>query len=180
VLPIERVSLQGLTPLLTQEAEVVTDGLLLRVIQPGPGTRLARSRVLQRVISLYMVASPGRAPQIYSDDSLHRPGARADAVATSKEGTSEYNISKICCKSKITPMRGFTKAMPGKNRRPEKTIIDGRSQSQLAAGNKNPNVKAVQANTHRSRSNVRVDVDVDEQEALLRDMRRNPEKYQEQ
>jgi hypothetical protein len=77
-------------------------------------------------------------------------------------------------------MRGFTKAMPGKNRRPEKTIIDGRSQSQLAAGNKNPNIKAVQANTHRSRSNVRVDVDVDEQEALLRDMRRNPEKYQEQ
>jgi hypothetical protein len=50
----------------------------------------------------------------------------------------------------------------------------------LAAGNKNPNVKAVQANTHRSRSNVRVDVEVDEQEALIRDMRRNPEKYQEQ
>lgn len=45
--------------------------------------------------------------------------------------------------------------------------------------NKNPNVKAVQANTHKSRSNVRVDVDVDEQEALIRDMRRNPEKYQE-
>jgi hypothetical protein len=75
---------------------------------------------------------------------------------------------------------GFYQSDARKNRRPEKTIIDGRSQSQLAAGNKNPNVKAVQANTHRSRSNVRVDVDVDEQEALLRDMRRNPEKYQEQ
>jgi hypothetical protein len=53
-------------------------------------------------------------------------------------------------------------------------------QLMLVAGNKNPNIKAIQANTHRSRSNVRVDVDVDEQEALLRDMRRNPEKYQEQ
>ncbi len=29
----------------------------------------------------------------------------------------------------------------------------------------------------RSHANVRVDVDVDEQEALLKDMRRNPEKY---
>jgi hypothetical protein len=77
-------------------------------------------------------------------------------------------------------MRAFTKAMSEKNRRTEKTYIDGCSQSQLTAGNKNPNVKAVQANTHRSRSNVRVDVDVDEQEALIRDMRRNPEKYQEQ
>jgi hypothetical protein len=76
-------------------------------------------------------------------------------------------------------MRAFTKAMPEKNRRPEKTYIGG-SRPALTAGNKNPNVKAVQANTHRSRSNVRVDVDVDEQEALLRDMRRNPEKYQEQ
>lgn len=50
----------------------------------------------------------------------------------------------------------------------------------LAAGNRNPNVKAVQAASHRSRGNVRVDADVDEQEALIRDMRRNPEKYEEQ
>jgi len=50
----------------------------------------------------------------------------------------------------------------------------------LAAGNHNPNVKTVQASAHRSRSNVRVDVDVDQQEAIIRDMRRNPEKYEEQ
>jgi hypothetical protein len=53
-------------------------------------------------------------------------------------------------------------------------------QLMLASGNKNPNVRAIQSSSHRSRSNVRVDVDVDEQEALIRDMRRNPEKYQDQ
>ena len=52
--------------------------------------------------------------------------------------------------------------------------------SWLAAGNRNPNARVVQSSSHRSRSNVRVDVDVDEQEALIRDMRRNPEKYQDQ
>ena len=51
-------------------------------------------------------------------------------------------------------------------------------QLMLASGNKNPNMRAIQSSSHRSRSNVRVDVDVDEQEALIRDMRRNPEKYQ--
>ena len=75
---------------------------------------------------------------------------------------------------------GFYQSDVRKESPPEKAYIDGRSQSEFTAGNKNPNVKAVQANTHRSRSNVRVDVDVDEQEALIRDMRRNPEKYQEQ
>jgi hypothetical protein len=181
VLPIERVSLQGLTPLVTQEAEVGTDRLFLRVIQPGPGTRLARRTVLQRVISLYIWwrAGEGR-PQIYSGDSLHEPGARADAVATSKKERQSTTYLRYVASPKITPMRVFTKAMSEKNRRPEKTIIDGRSRSRRTADNKNPNVKAVQANTDRSRSNVRVDVDVDEQEALIRDMRRNPEKYQEQ
>src|ERR1051326_4313827 len=53
-------------------------------------------------------------------------------------------------------------------------------QLMLAAVNRNPNVRAIQSSSHRSRSNVRVDVDVDEQEALIRDMRRNPEKYQDQ
>ena len=50
----------------------------------------------------------------------------------------------------------------------------------LAAGNRNPNVRAIQAPAQRSRSNIKVDVDVDQQEALIKDMRRNPEKYQEQ
>jgi hypothetical protein len=49
-------------------------------------------------------------------------------------------------------------------------------QLMLAAGNKNPNVKAFQSSAHTSRSNVRVDVDVDQQEALIKDMRRNPGK----
>ena len=53
-------------------------------------------------------------------------------------------------------------------------------QIMLAAGNHNPNVKTVQSAAHRSRGNVRVDVDVDQQEAIIRDMRRNPEKYEEQ
>lgn len=53
-------------------------------------------------------------------------------------------------------------------------------QLMLAAGNRNPNVRAIQSSAHRSRSNVRVDVNVDEQEALIQDMRRNPEKYQDQ
>src|SRR6185437_13725230 len=44
-------------------------------------------------------------------------------------------------------------------------------QLMLAAGNRTPNVRAIQSSSHRSRSNVRVDVDVDEQEALIRDMR---------
>jgi hypothetical protein len=30
------------------------------------------------------------------------------------------------------------------------------------------------------RSNIRVEADIDQQEALIKDMRRNPEKYQEQ
>jgi hypothetical protein len=50
----------------------------------------------------------------------------------------------------------------------------------LAAGNRNPNVKAAQAASHTSRSNVKLDVDIDQQEAIIKDMRRNPEKYEEQ
>lgn len=50
----------------------------------------------------------------------------------------------------------------------------------LAAGNKNPNIRATQTTAQRARSNVRVDVDVNDQEALIKDMRRNPEKYEEQ
>jgi hypothetical protein len=65
-------------------------------------------------------------------------------------------------------MNTFTKAMPRK------------SQLMLAAGNKNPNIRATQTTAHRARGNVRVDVDVNDQEALIKDMRRNPEKYEEQ
>lgn len=53
-------------------------------------------------------------------------------------------------------------------------------QLMLAAGNKNPNIRATQTTAHRARGNVRVDVDVNDQEALIKDMRRNPEKYEEQ
>ena len=53
-------------------------------------------------------------------------------------------------------------------------------QLMLAAGQRNPNARVTQSMAHTSRSNIRVDVDVDEQEALIRDMRRNPEKYQDQ
>jgi hypothetical protein len=87
-----------------------------------------------------------------------------------RKGTSEYNISKIYCKIKIPWLALFTKAL-------RKEVVE---QLMLAAGNKNPNVKAVQSASHRSRSNVRLDVDVDEQEALIKDMRRNPEKYEDQ
>ena len=68
----------------------------------------------------------------------------------------------------------------GNNGRSVEQLRRSVEQLMLAAGNLNPNVKAVQAPAHRSRSNVRVDVDVDEQEALIRDMRRNPEKYDQQ
>jgi hypothetical protein len=68
----------------------------------------------------------------------------------------------------------------GNNGRSVEQLRHGVEQLMLAAGNRNPNVKAVQAASHRSRGNVKVDVDVDQQEALIRDMRRNPEKYQEQ
>jgi hypothetical protein len=47
----------------------------------------------------------------------------------------------------------------------------------LAAKNRNADIRTVVQSSRRSRANVRVDVDVDGQEALLRDMRRNPEKY---
>jgi hypothetical protein len=50
----------------------------------------------------------------------------------------------------------------------------------LAAGNHNPNVRALQARAQRARSNIRVEANIDQQEALIKDMRRNPEKYEEQ
>src|SRR6185312_7724773 len=170
------------------------------------------------------------------------PGRRERRHGTS-EGTSEYNISKICCKFKIPRCHTSAKALWRKNRRalnqalpdplshPNSPVYDealdyqdvklkiiqqegydahdfnlfddrasllwrkpyvdgavreltagnnGRSVEQLrraveqlmlAAGNRNPNVRAIQASAQRARSNIRVDVDVDQQEALIKDMR---------
>jgi hypothetical protein len=78
VLPIERVSLQGLTPLVTQEAELGTDGLLLRIIQPGPGARLARSTVLQELTPLYIGGEPAKGATDLLRRLPSRTGARAD------------------------------------------------------------------------------------------------------
>jgi len=50
----------------------------------------------------------------------------------------------------------------------------------LEAGNHNPNVIVTSGAARRARGNVRMDVDVDKTEALIRDMCRNPEKYQDQ
>ena len=179
-----------------------------------------------------------------------RPGRR---LGNRVKGRTEYNISKICCKPKVTRCHVSAKALRKKNAAgarigsagfnlpdPNSPVYDqaldyqdvklkiiqqegydahdfnlfddrasllwrkpyvdgavreltagnsGRSVEQLrraveqlmlAAGNRNPNVRAIQSSSHRSRSNVRVDVDIDEQDALIRDMRRNPEKYQDQ
>ena len=65
----------------------------------------------------------------------------------------------------------------GNNGRSVEQLRRAVEQLMLAAGNRNPNVRAIQAPAHRSRSNIKVDVDVDQQEALIKDMRRNPEKY---
>jgi hypothetical protein len=64
----------------------------------------------------------------------------------------------------------------GQSRSPEQ-LRDSVEQMMLASQNRNPDVRTVIQPSHRDTANVRVDVEVDEQEAMLRDMRRNPEHY---
>ena len=68
----------------------------------------------------------------------------------------------------------------GNNGRSVEQLRRSVEQLMLAAGNHNPNVRAVQNPAQRSRSNIRVDADIDQSAALLKDMRRNPEKYDQQ
>ena len=187
------------------------------------------------------------------DDSAapREPGGAEKDAWQHEKGASEYNISKICCKSKLprcsTSAKAMRKEKLGHSNRCRRSLADtnrpvydgaldyqdvklkiiqmegydahdfnlfddrasllwrkpyvdgavreltegnqGRSVEQLrraveqimlAAGNRNPNARVSQAPAHTSRSNVLVNVDVDDQEALIRDMRRNPEKYQDQ
>jgi hypothetical protein len=69
----------------------------------------------------------------------------------------------------------------------ELTSGDNRSTEQLrmsveqmliAAGNLNPDVRTVASAAPQSRASVRVDAQIDNEEDVLRDMRRNPEDYQ--
>jgi hypothetical protein len=53
-------------------------------------------------------------------------------------------------------------------------------QLMLAARDRNPDVRTAATRSHRPMANVRVDVDEADEEATLKDMRRNPERYEEQ
>lgn len=64
----------------------------------------------------------------------------------------------------------------GEKRSPEQ-LRQAVEQIMLGANNRNADIRTTIQPSTRASANVRVDVDVDEQEALLRDMRRNPEKY---
>jgi hypothetical protein len=67
----------------------------------------------------------------------------------------------------------------GDNRSTEQ-IRQAVEQLMIEAGNHNPNVAVTAGAAQRARGNVRMDVDVEQTEATLKDMRRNPEKYQDQ
>jgi hypothetical protein len=130
--------------------------LFLRVRQPG--TRLARRRVLsQRCFSLYIYGAPAKGPQIDSGGPS-RSGRRESAVATSKDHQSTTYLRYVA-----SPKYYVAPLMP-----------------KLHAGEKRPASKERMVRSHRSRSNIRVEADIDQQEALIKDMLRNPEKYQEQ
>jgi hypothetical protein len=71
----------------------------------------------------------------------------------------------------------------------ELTSGDNRSAEQLRRAveqlmlqqkNYNPDVRAVSQPSHGDHTSVRVDVEIDEEQALIQDMRRNPEKYKEE
>jgi len=47
----------------------------------------------------------------------------------------------------------------------------------IAARNRNPNARVIGNSSHRAMGNVRVDVEDDDHEEVIRDMRRNPERY---
>ncbi len=64
----------------------------------------------------------------------------------------------------------------GQQRSPEQ-LRQAVEQLLLAARNRNADIRTTVQPDRRSHASVRLDVEVDEQEALLRDMRRNPEKY---
>jgi len=68
----------------------------------------------------------------------------------------------------------------GNNGRSVEQLRRAVEQLMLEAGNHNPNVIVTSGAARRARGNVRMDVDVDKTEALIRDMCRNPEKYQDQ
>jgi hypothetical protein len=50
-------------------------------------------------------------------------------------------------------------------------------QIMIAARNRNPNARVIGNSSHRAMGNVRVDVEDDDHEEVIRDMRRNPERY---
>jgi hypothetical protein len=52
-------------------------------------------------------------------------------------------------------------------------------QMMIAAGNTNPDVRTTASAAPRSKASVRVDAQIDNEEDVLRDMRRNPDDYQE-
>lgn len=66
----------------------------------------------------------------------------------------------------------------GDNRSTEQLRVSV-EQMMIGAGNLNPDVRTVASASPRSRANVRVDAEIDNEEEVLRDMRRNPEDYQE-
>jgi hypothetical protein len=98
-LPIGGVVVQFLSPLLEEEVAVSANMLLLLNGQPRPARGRASGEILLQDVSPYMVPRE-RAPD-WTLKALREAGAEKMPWQQQK-GTSEYNISKICCNSKIT------------------------------------------------------------------------------
>ena len=73
---------------------------------------------------------------------------------------------------------GAVRELTGQDRRSVEDIRKSVEDMIVAAHDKNPQVMLTSNQASRSRGNVRVDVDLDQKDALMKDMRRNPERYQ--
>ena len=72
---------------------------------------------------------------------------------------------------------GAVRELTGPDRRSVEDIRKSVEDMIVAAHDKSPQVMLTSNQANRSRGNVRVDVDVDQQDKLLQDLRRNPERY---
>src|SRR5689334_16857100 len=99
--PIGGAFVQLLRPFLEEKVAVGANRLFLFNGQPGPRKGRVGRAVFLQGDSLLMVEAPeGRSRMTLALPSRAR-GAERDAESNQVKGTSEYNISKICCKPKV-------------------------------------------------------------------------------
>jgi hypothetical protein len=137
-----------------------------------------RSKEIAEFFSESGFSLPGRDAAIW-DDAVDYEDVKLKIIQNEGYDMHDFNIfeDRAALLWRKPWIDGAVRELTSTDSRSVENLRQAVEKLMLAAQEKNPDARTTGIAASRAVSQVRVDVDLDEDEALLRDMRRNPENY---